>query len=45
MSYKSIRKPLPEIARDLGVEAIVEGTVLRSGTCVRNRRPIDRGAD
>ena len=45
MSYKSVRKPLPEIARELGVEAIVEGTVLRSGARVRNRRAIDRGAD
>ena len=35
MSYKSVRKPLPEIARELGVEAIVEGTVLRSGARVR----------
>ncbi|MBV9050983.1 MAG: winged helix-turn-helix domain-containing protein [Hyphomicrobiales bacterium] len=35
MSYKSVRKPLPEIARELSVEAIVEGTVLRSGGRVR----------
>ena len=35
MSYKSVRKPLPEIARELGVEAVVEGTVLRSGARVR----------
>jgi TolB-like protein/Flp pilus assembly protein TadD len=35
MSYKSVRKPLPEIAKELGVEAVVEGTVLRSGARVR----------
>ena len=35
MSYKSVRKPLPEIARELGVEAVVEGTILRSGARVR----------
>jgi TolB-like protein/DNA-binding winged helix-turn-helix (wHTH) protein/Flp pilus assembly protein TadD len=35
MSYKGTRKPLPQIARELGVDAIVEGTVLRSGGQVR----------
>ena len=35
MSFKRIRRPLPEIARALGVDAIVEGTVLRSGARVR----------
>jgi len=35
MQYKSTKKPLPEIARELGVDAIVEGTVLRSGHRVR----------
>jgi TolB-like protein/Tfp pilus assembly protein PilF len=35
MSYKNVRKPLPEIARQLNVEAVVEGTVLRSGQRVR----------
>src|SRR5215475_3125291 len=29
MRYKGVHKPLPEIARELGVDAIVEGTVLR----------------
>ena len=28
-------KPLPEIARELKVDAVVEGTVLRSGQQVR----------
>ena len=35
MTYKSVRKPLPEIARELNVEAVVEGSVLRSGERVR----------
>src|SRR5437868_5983775 len=35
MEYKGTRKPLSEIARDLNVDAVVEGTVLRSGDRVR----------
>src|SRR5882724_7550805 len=35
MQYKGVHKALPEIARELEVEAIVEGTVLRSGHRVR----------
>jgi TolB-like protein/DNA-binding winged helix-turn-helix (wHTH) protein/Flp pilus assembly protein TadD len=35
MAYKGARKPLPEIARELNVDAVVEGTVLRSGEQVR----------
>src|SRR5882762_490204 len=35
MYYKGVRKPLPEIARELQVEGVVEGTVLRSGERVR----------
>jgi TolB-like protein/DNA-binding winged helix-turn-helix (wHTH) protein/Flp pilus assembly protein TadD len=35
MVYKGARKPLPEIARELNVDAVVEGTVLRSGDQVR----------
>jgi TolB-like protein/DNA-binding winged helix-turn-helix (wHTH) protein/Tfp pilus assembly protein PilF len=35
MTYKRVRKPLPEIARELNVEAVVEGTVTRSGERVR----------
>ena len=33
--YKGTKKSLPEIARELGVEVIVEGTVARSGNRVR----------
>jgi TolB-like protein/DNA-binding winged helix-turn-helix (wHTH) protein/Flp pilus assembly protein TadD len=35
MPYKRVRKPLPEIARELNVDAVVEGTVMRSGEQVR----------
>jgi TolB-like protein/DNA-binding winged helix-turn-helix (wHTH) protein len=35
MTYKGARKPLPQIARELKVDAVVEGTVLRSGNQVR----------
>jgi TolB-like protein/DNA-binding winged helix-turn-helix (wHTH) protein/Flp pilus assembly protein TadD len=35
MSYKSVHKPLAEIARELNVEAVVEGSVLRAGDQVR----------
>jgi TolB-like protein/DNA-binding winged helix-turn-helix (wHTH) protein len=35
MQYKGTKKPLPEIARDLNVDAIIEGTVSRSGNHIR----------
>jgi TolB-like protein/DNA-binding winged helix-turn-helix (wHTH) protein/Flp pilus assembly protein TadD len=35
MAYKHARKPLPQIARELNVDAVVEGSVLRSGNKVR----------
>ena len=35
MVYKGARKPLPQIARELNVDAVVEGAVLRSGEQVR----------
>jgi TolB-like protein/DNA-binding winged helix-turn-helix (wHTH) protein/Tfp pilus assembly protein PilF len=35
MPYKHVHKPLPQIARELNVDAVVEGTVLRSGEQVR----------
>jgi len=42
MRYKGSKKSLPEIAKDLKVDAVVEGSVLRSGGRVRiNARLID----
>jgi TolB-like protein/DNA-binding winged helix-turn-helix (wHTH) protein/Flp pilus assembly protein TadD len=35
MAYKHTHKSLPQIARELNVDAVVEGTVLRSGDQVR----------
>src|SRR5262249_41549167 len=35
MQYKGVRKPLPEIAKELKVAAVVEGSVMRSGDQVR----------
>ncbi len=35
MQYKRPRTPLPEIARELNVEAVIEGTVLRQADRVR----------
>ncbi|HET6176040.1 MAG TPA: winged helix-turn-helix domain-containing protein [Candidatus Sulfotelmatobacter sp.] len=35
MPYKGVRKPLSQIAHELNVDAVVEGTVLRSGDQVR----------
>jgi TolB-like protein/DNA-binding winged helix-turn-helix (wHTH) protein len=35
MQYKSTKKPLREIARELNVDALVEGTVARSGSHLR----------
>ena len=35
MAYKGIRKPLPQIAVELNVDAVVEGTFLRVGNRVR----------
>jgi TolB-like protein/DNA-binding winged helix-turn-helix (wHTH) protein/Tfp pilus assembly protein PilF len=46
MAYKRARKPLPQIARELNVDAVVEGTVLRSGNRVRiTAQLIDASAD
>ncbi len=35
MQYKGANKPLPQIAKELNVDGIVEGSVLRSGNRVR----------
>jgi len=45
MRYKGTRKPLPEIAKELGVDAIVEGTMERSGNRVRVRAQLIRASD
>jgi len=42
MLYKKARKPLPQIARELGVDTVVEGTVLRAGNRVSSLSSIDR---
>ena len=35
MQYKGTKKPLPEIAKELNVDAVIEGSVLREGGRVR----------
>ncbi len=35
MRFKGTRTPLPQIGRELGVDAVIEGSVLRSGDKVR----------
>ncbi len=35
MQYKGAKKSLPQIARELNVEAIIEGSILRSGSRIR----------
>jgi TolB-like protein/Tfp pilus assembly protein PilF/predicted Ser/Thr protein kinase len=35
MQYKGAKRPLPQIARELNVDALIEGSVLRSGDRVR----------
>src|SRR4249919_2313571 len=44
MTYKHAHKPLPQIARELNVDAVVEGTVLRSGDQVRITAQLIEGA-
>jgi TolB-like protein/Flp pilus assembly protein TadD len=45
MPYKRVRKPLPQIARELNVDAAVEGTVLRFGGQVRITAQLIDGRD
>lgn len=46
MSYKGSNKPLPQIARELGVSVIVQGSVLRGGDRVRiTAQLIDASSD
>jgi TolB-like protein/Flp pilus assembly protein TadD len=35
MQYKGVKKPLPQIARELNVDAVIEGSVMRAGNRVR----------
>ena len=44
MQYKGTRKALPQIGRELGVDAVVEGSVLRSGERVRITAQLIRAA-
>ena len=44
MRYKGTKKVLPEIARELSVDAIVEGSVVRSGGRVRITAQLLRGS-
>ena len=44
ITYKNTNKSLPEIARELNVDAIVEGSVLRAGTGVRITAQLIEGA-
>jgi serine/threonine protein kinase/Tfp pilus assembly protein PilF len=46
MQYKGARKPVPQIAQELGVDAVVEGSVQRAGDRVRiSAQLIDARAD
>jgi TolB-like protein/DNA-binding winged helix-turn-helix (wHTH) protein/Tfp pilus assembly protein PilF len=45
MAFKKVHKPLPEIARELNVDAIVEGTVLYSGDRVRITAQLIQASD
>ncbi|HJS98739.1 MAG TPA: winged helix-turn-helix domain-containing protein [Terriglobales bacterium] len=45
MQYRGVRKPLPQIARELHVDAIVEGTIIRSGDKVRIDAQLIRVSD
>lgn len=44
MQYKGVRKSLPQIARELSVDAVIEGSVLRSGERVRIAAQLIRAA-
>jgi len=44
MQYKGTRKKLPQIGQELGVDAVVEGSVLRSGNRIRITAQLIRAA-
>ncbi len=43
--YKAVKRSLPEIARELGVDAVLEGSVMRSGDHVRVTAQLIRAAN
>lgn len=43
MQFKGTRKPVPAIAKELNVDAVVEGSVLRSGNQIRINVQLIRG--
>jgi len=45
MHYKGVRKSLPQIARELNVDAVIEGSVLRSGERVRINAQLIHSSD
>jgi TolB-like protein/Tfp pilus assembly protein PilF len=45
MQYRGVHKPLPQIARELNVDAVVEGAVARSGEQVRITAQLIHAAD
>ncbi len=45
MEYKHVHKSLPEVGRELGVDAVLEGTVLRAGSTVRITAQLLRAAN
>src|SRR5690242_18252233 len=44
MQYKGAHKPLPQIAKELNADAVVEGSVLRAGNQVRITAQLTRAA-
>jgi len=44
MQYKGTKKPVPQIARELGVDALIEGSALREGDAVRITVQLIHGA-
>ncbi len=46
MPYRGVRKPIQQIRKELGVDAVVEGSVMRAGQNVRvNARLVDTADD
>jgi tetratricopeptide (TPR) repeat protein len=45
MRYRNVERTLPQVARELGVDAVVEGTVQREGPRVRIAARLSRAAD